>query len=325
MRRNPFMPLYAQCNAGDSKAKLAALPAFPRIIDIELTNLCNFRCLMCPTGNRSQRREQGFMQEATFFRILEEIRGLPIGLRFIRWGEPLMHPQVIEFLRLAKADGHLLHINTNGSHLSEDMADRLLAVPIDSLKFSVQGVDRTGYRNMRNIDFFDTLLEKAAMMHAKRGAGMLPFLQISTTITDESQEMQEAFLERVKPLCDAVNIGATSFDSLDLKAVRLTPSEFEMLKKHIQDESVVKVHPECPEVFDKLSINWDGTVSACCMDSDKIMTVGDLMSESLDAIWNGEVLNQHRRLLADMRHDELPLCRHCYDTHNLFVKFEDGA
>ncbi|MBI4969577.1 MAG: radical SAM protein [Rhodospirillales bacterium] len=322
MHRNPFMPLYAKCNAGNSKEKLANLPDFPYILDIELTNLCNFRCLMCPTGNRSQRREQGFMSEEIFARILEEIRGRNVGLRFIRWGEPLMHPKLLAFLRLAKSDGHLLHINTNGSHLTESMADQLLAVPIDSLKFSVQGVERDGYRNMRNIDFFDTLLEKAAMIYAKRGAATAPFLQISTTITYESEAMQQAFLERVKPICDAVNIGATSFDALDLKAVRLTPSEFEMLKKLIHDESVTKVHPECPEVFDKLSVNWDGTVSACCMDSDKLMTVGDLATESLQAIWRGEILDHHRRLLADMRHDELPLCRHCYDTHNLFVKFE---
>lgn len=323
MHRNPFTPLYAQCNAGNSKAKLASLPDFPRIIDIELTNLCNFRCLMCPTGNRSQRRDQGFMDGDLFRKVLDQLRGHHVGLRFIRWGEPLMHPELIALLAAAKADGHLLHLNTNGSHLTPEMADRLLGIPIDSLKFSVQGVDRKSYAEMRNIDFFDDLLKTAAMLHEKRGGAALPFIQISTTVTYENKVQQEAFLTQVKGLCDATNIGATSFDWLDLAAVRLKPSELEMLKKLIREENVVKVHPECPEVFDKLSINWDGTVSACCMDSDNLMTVGDLKSQSLLEIWNGERLTYYRQMLAEMRHDELPLCRYCYDTHNLFVPSEE--
>ena len=42
-RNNPFQPIYDICNAGDSKAKFAALPPFPRLIDVEMTNTCNFR------------------------------------------------------------------------------------------------------------------------------------------------------------------------------------------------------------------------------------------------------------------------------------------
>lgn len=318
-RSNPFVPLYAACNKGNSKQKLENLADFPLIIDIELANLCNFRCLMCPTGNHSQKRPQGLMPEEVFYRILDEIRGRRLGLRFIRWGEPLMHPKVIDFLSAAKRDGHLVHLNTNGSYLTEEMADRLLAVPIDSLKFSVQGVDRESYREMRNIDFFDELMEKAAMLHAKRGASPLPFLQISTTVTYETKEMQQEFLNRVSHICDATNIGATNFDWLDLDAVRLKPAEVELLKKLMGSDSVQRVHPECPEVFDKLSINWNGLVTACCMDSNDLMVVGDVTKQSLAEIWRSERLNEFRRLLADMRHDEMELCQHCWDTHNLFV------
>lgn len=318
-RTNPFAPLYAHCNAGNSGEKLNNLPEFPYVIDIELTNLCNFRCLMCPTGNRSQGRPQGLMSDDVFYRILDQIRGRRLGLRFIRWGEPLMHPKVIEFLTAAKNDGHLVHLNTNGSYLTEEMADQLLAVPIDSLKFSVQGVDRASYHEMRNIDFFEKLLETAAMLHAKRGNRLLPFLQISTTVTYESKELQEAFLQQVSHICDATNIGATNFDWLDLNAVRLKPSEIDLLKRLAQRDSVQRVHPECPEVFDKLSINWNGLVTACCMDSNDLMIVGDTNTQTLADIWRSDKLNAYRKMLAEMRHDEMDLCKHCWDTHNLFV------
>lgn len=317
MRTNPFSPLYDACNAADSKRKLAELPAFPRIIDVEMTNLCNFRCLMCPTGNFSQQRAKGFMEDAVFDRILDDIDGHAVGLRFIRWGEPLMHPNLITFLNKAKKKGALLHLNTNGSHLTEELAQSLLQVPIDSLKFSFQGVDRKSYAEMRNIDFFDGLVEKIELLNKVRGDLPTPFIQISTTVTYETPEQILAFHEKFAPLADMVNVGSTSFDWLDLKAVRLRPHELEMLEKLKNMQSVERVHPECPEVFDKLSINWDGKVTACCMDSDDLMVIGDLHESSLGEIWQSEKMNHYRRVLANMGHDTLPLCANCWDTHGL--------
>lgn len=317
MRKNPFSPLYDACNAGDSKQKHANLPDFPRIIDVEMTNLCNFRCLMCPTGNFSQKRDKGFLSEEVFERILDSIDGHNVGLRFIRWGEPLMHPQLIPFLTAAKAKGALLHLNTNGSHLTEELARALLDVPIDSIKFSFQGVDRKSYAEMRNIDFFDGLIEKIELLHRLRGNSPAPFIQVSTTITYETPAQVEEFHQRFSPLADVVNVGHTSFDWLDLNAVRLRPHEVEMLQKLKEVESVERVHPECPEVFDKLSINWNGKVTACCMDSDDLMVIGDLNESSLGEIWRCDKMEHYRRMLADMRHDELPLCASCWDTHSL--------
>ena len=272
MTDNPFQPIYDICNAGHSKEKLAKLPAFPRMIDVEMTNTCNFRCLMCPTGNFSQKRDKGFMDDAVFYKVLDEIRPHRTPLRFIRWGEPLTHPRILDYLRACRAAGVLTHINTNGSKMSEEMMDALLDIPLDSLKFSFQGVDRKSYAEMRNIDYFDELAATIRRLHEKRG-----------------------------------------------NPVRLRPHEFEELKRLKELESVIKVHPECPEVFDKLSINWDGKITACCMDSDDLMILGNVHTQTLTEIWGSETLNRYRALLADMRHDELPLCKSCYDTHGLNI------
>lgn len=319
MRNSPLQPLYDLCNEGNSRQKLANLPAFPRIIDIEMTNTCNFRCLMCPTGNFSQKRAKGFMPEKVYYKVLEEMAPHGGALRFIRWGEPLSHPKVLDFIRAAKAKGILTHLNTNGSKLTDGMMEELVTIPLDALKFSFQGVDRKSYGEMRNIDFFEDLVDIIARMHAKRGARDLPFLQVSTTITYENRQMVQAFRERLAPLADMVNVGRTVLEYVDLNAVRLRPDEFAELKRLKELESVIKVHPECPEVFDKLSINWDGTVTACCMDSDNVMVVGDVREQTLAEIWNGETMTRYREILADMRHDELPLCSSCYDTHGLAV------
>lgn len=314
---NPFQPIYDRCNAGNSPAKYASLPAFPRLIDIEVTNTCNFRCLMCPTGNFSQVRTKGFMDEETFEKLVRECAPHGTALRFIGWGEPLTHPDILDFIRLATSAGLLTHLNTNGSKMTREMAAGLIDAGLKSLKFSFQGVDRTSYSEMRNIDFFDELIETIEMFREVRGERGIPFLHVSTTITYETPELVAIFKERIRPLVDLVSVGRTTFDWMDLKAVRLRPHELEMLKRLSALESTVKVHPECPEVFDKLSLNWDGKVSACCMDSDNLMTLGDINTQRLGDIWISDQLEGYRKLLADMRHDDLPLCTNCFDNMSL--------
>jgi radical SAM protein with 4Fe4S-binding SPASM domain len=114
-----------------------------------------------------------------------------------------------------------------------------------------------------------------------------------------------------------VNVGHTSFDWLDLNAVRLKPEEVAMLTRLKDAESLEKIHPECPEVFDKLSVNWDGKVTACCMDSDNLMVIGNILEQPIADVWTNEPMTHYRQVLADMRHDDLDLCRNCWDTHSL--------
>ncbi|UTW51621.1 radical SAM protein [bacterium SCSIO 12827] len=317
VRSNPFKPLYESCNAGNSRKKFEELPDFPNFVDLELTNTCNFRCLMCPTGNHSLERGAGFMAEDTFRKVVDELALHNTPIRFILWGEPTLHPKFLEFLSMANERGILTHINTNGSKLTPDFIKKMIDRGIDSIKFSFQGVDRKSYHEMRNIDYFDGLIEVMKVFRDMRGDRDLPYLHASTSITYETREQVQAFRDLMKELVDAVSIGRTVFYHADLKSVRLRPSEMKILETLIEEESVVKKHPECPEVYDKLSINWDGSVTACCDDPNNEMVLGSLDNMSISEIWHSEKLNYYREMLAQMRHDELPRCKTCYDYQGL--------
>jgi MoaA/NifB/PqqE/SkfB family radical SAM enzyme len=320
MLPSPLKAIYDECNKGNSWEKYNNLPAFPRILDLELTNTCNFRCLMCPTGTFQQKREKGFMPDEVFYKVLDEAAVHGTALRFIRWGEPFMHENLFDYLRAAKEQGVICHVNTNGSYLTDEAIDSIFDVGLDAIKFSFQGVDVQSYKEMRNIDFFDELIENVGRLYRARGDRHFPHIQVSTTITYESREQVQDFRKRVREVADLVTIGRTVLEHLDLNAVRIRPHEFEQLKKLKEMESLIKVHPECPEVFDKMSVNWNGTVSACCMDSDSIMIIGDLSKQSLQEVWDSQILDRYRTMLADMRHDELPLCKGCYDSSNMVVQ-----
>lgn len=82
------------------------------------------------------------MSEDVIETIIRNIKKYNIpGVRFIRWGEPTMHPDYIEIIRKVKEAGAITHINTNGLLLDEDQMRQLVEAGLDSIKFSFQGAD----------------------------------------------------------------------------------------------------------------------------------------------------------------------------------------
>lgn len=314
---NPFAPLYEKQNTGTAEQKFASLPDFPRLIDIELTNACNFRCLMCPTGNHSMQRKTGFMDARTFYAILTECAPHETALRFVRWGEPLLHPSVVSFVQAASDVGLLTHINTNGSKLTYDLAEQLIDAGLSSIKFSFQGVDRKSYEEMRNTDFFNELRSTIAMVSDIRGNNPLPYMHVSTSITYETPHMVEKFRRDMETMVDKVTVGNTVFDYMDLNAVRLRPHEKEMLERLSKMETTAKHHPDpCPQVFDSMSINWDGSISVCCNDFDNQAVVGKYPDKTLLELWRGPLFEEYRTRLAKHEYGG-PLCTNCYDYAGL--------
>lgn len=313
MPTNPFAPLYATCNSGSNASKYASLAPFPKIIDVELTSACNFRCLMCPTGNLSLKRPAGFMEQATFRALVTQCPA-DTAYRFIGWGEPLLHPEITEFVGWPLG---LTHINTNGSKLTPALAEDLIRVGLKSLKFSFQGADRKSYAEMRNTDFFDELLAKAKMVKELRGTRPYPYLHISTSITYESSETVAAFRERAAQCADLVTVGHTTWDYFDSRAARLRPHEVERLEQLKALSTDKKRHPvPCNEIFDKLSIHYDGSVRVCCNDHSGETYLGNVNETPIAEIWRHPQIEAYRQTLAEGRY-EGPLCSVCYDYSDL--------
>lgn len=316
-RTNPFDPVYKTMNTLSPVDKLANMPPFPRMMDVELTNVCNFHCLMCPVGIGTQQRPKGTMSEEVFSRVLDQAAAHGCHLRFILWGEPTLHPHWLEWMGRAVASGVYVHFNTNGSRIGEDDMHRLVEMGLHSIKFSFQGVDRKSYREMRNTDYYEELLGKVKRLYEIRGDSPSPYLHVSTTITYEGPELVKAFRERVGAFTDKVTVGRTELARFDASSARLSAEETALLERMKREDKLVRKHPRCPEIFDKLSVYWDGRVTACCRDFDGAMLLGDVLETPLEEIWRSPRLAAYREALAREEYDRFPLCRVCWDYHGL--------
>jgi radical SAM protein with 4Fe4S-binding SPASM domain len=269
---NPFKEVYRQCNTMTED-----IP-FPRMIDIEVTNACNMECRMCPVGTGKMKRKTGFMDERLFNVIADEIGAHKTPVRFIRWGEPTLHPTIRAMVLCLRNTGCLVHVNTNGLQ-----PQRLKA---NSIKFSFQGTDSISYAKMRGKDMFRRIISEMKTYWAEEED---TYISAGTTITEESGYKVREFIALVKSYVHHVSVGKTMLPPYE----GLTPNR------------------DCHEVFNKLSINWDGTVSACCRDYDNMMIVGDLRRNTLEEIWKGKEMEGWRERIrqGDYSH---PLCKDCY-------------
>lgn len=312
---NPLRPLYDRFNHGDPMAKYNELPDFPRMIDIEPCGLCNMRCLMCPTGIQALGRPQDFMHWKTWERILEQCAVNNTAIRFIGWGEPTLHPDLIDWISQASAHGLMTHINTNGTKMSPHFAYALIRSGLSSIKFSFQGVDRESYKAMRRTDFFDELMEAISTLRQARGSKSLPFIAASTSTTTETTEAIARFVEIISPLVDELTLGKTIFGFIDEDKAS-TRQRLALDHARIS-ENVEKRHPDpCPEVYDKLSIHWDGSVKICCNAYGNEGTIGNVNETSIAKLWRHPDMEAYRERLSRKNY-EAPLCRDCWDYHDL--------
>src|SRR4051794_1735514 len=69
--------------------------AFPEIVQIESTNLCNAKCVFCPRDE--MHRKQGVMSFDLFRKIVDECVELDIThVRVHNYGEPFMDRHLVE-------------------------------------------------------------------------------------------------------------------------------------------------------------------------------------------------------------------------------------
>jgi MoaA/NifB/PqqE/SkfB family radical SAM enzyme len=123
--------------AGWARLKQRALArAQPLAAYLELTYRCNWRCVFCYNPRHADRRGLSLAQ---WVEVLDDLRALGTLSVTLTGGEPLTHP---DFLAIARAAGHrrfAIRVFTNGTLVSEEMADAIAALRPLAVEMSLHG------------------------------------------------------------------------------------------------------------------------------------------------------------------------------------------
>jgi MoaA/NifB/PqqE/SkfB family radical SAM enzyme len=121
-------------------------------IELELTNRCDARCVMCP---REDLRPLGTMSESTFLEVLSIIRETPVtGVILQGIGEPTLHPALSSWtrrLRSALGETRPLTMVTNGFRMAPDVLGGLRDAGVDHVEWSFHSLDAERYDRIMGV------------------------------------------------------------------------------------------------------------------------------------------------------------------------------
>ena len=113
----------------------------PLFCQWEITCRCNLRCVMCYTDcfNRPDmiRNE---LSTSEIIRIMDELAEAGCVELCLTGGEPLARPDFFDIYGHAKTNGFLVTLFTNGTLITEAVADRLAALPPHRIEISLHGL-----------------------------------------------------------------------------------------------------------------------------------------------------------------------------------------
>jgi MoaA/NifB/PqqE/SkfB family radical SAM enzyme len=159
-------------------------------VQVEITTRCNARCCYCPRTALGGRWPSQDMP-LELFRSLLRCLGHTGQVHLQGWGEPLLHPEFFEMVRLCKDKGLAVSTTTNGNALDDVKLQRLIDLEVDVLGVSLAGVRpessdalRTGTSMADLVAKMGRLAGLKAQLGRKRPAVHLAYLNVADSLED---------------------------------------------------------------------------------------------------------------------------------------------
>lgn len=170
--------------------KLPHLPdRFPLVCQWEITCRCNLHCVMCYTDcfNRPDKiREE--LATAEIIRVMEEMAEAGTLELCLTGGEPLTRPDFFFLYERAIRSGFLVTLFTNGTLITESIADRFATLPPHRIEISLHGLTEQTFETVTLGRGSFQRCRKAIQILIERG---LPLVLKTTAMTLNRQEVLE--------------------------------------------------------------------------------------------------------------------------------------
>lgn len=241
---------------------------------LEIGNLCNLQCSFC----HGTKRVPHTLSMEEFNTLTDRLAGEVKFLYFHLMGEPLLHPLLPQFVKMAWEKGFYPILTTNGSLLARRGAELLENLPY---KISISLHAPAANAAFADPAYFDSCISFAKAAAAK---GCITVLRL-WNLGGDGEEENGAILEKLHAAFpgewppshrDSVRIGrdrvflewGEHFDWPDPQA----------------PEAPADTYMFCHALRDQFGVLCDGTVVPCCLDADGNLALGNLFDTPLQEI-----------------------------------------
>jgi len=249
---------------------------YPTMMDLEPTQRCNYRCVMC-TPFKEKRRDMTFDE---FKRIVDEQIGL-IEIKIQGVGEPLLCKDFFKMLEYARKKWLWVRTTTNGSllHLNDNYK-KLVDSRVHDVNISIDGSDKEIYEAIRVGGNFETLTRNCKLINDYNNKVKKTVVRAWVVVQKKNKHQFFDFprffadLEfKEMTMSFAMHNYGRKEENTEATTFGFTDQDFAKLFK-IADEVGIKItfffHPSfsaerfCQIPFKRIYVTTDGHILPCC-------------------------------------------------------------
>ncbi len=295
--------------------KSSIIAGRPINITIEPTNLCNLDCPVCETGAGILGRPDGSMSLDQFKTIIDKVSSHTNTLMFYFMGEPFLNKQAYDMIRYAKDEGiPWITTCTNGDPVK---AEKLVKSGIDEVSFQIGGITQETHQVYRiNSNLKRVLKNLKDTVRLKRELNSNIRIECGFIVMKHNEHEVEEFLRLMKEIgVDEANIVDPCVRDMKQGELYLPADKkywYYDLNAYAKGELKPKVLPDnhCSWIYYSIAILVNGDVVPCCRDPQGKHVMGNLLSQDLAEIWNGEPYRDFRQSIHNDQGD-VDICQLC--------------
>lgn len=268
-------------------------------LEIEINRHCNYRCTFCPVAEDPFPR--GFIDEDLFVHLLD--RAVEYGIELIslnHYSEPSLNPRLADYIRLIADRRMKVRLHTNASQLNEKSIRKISRTQRVHVMINLPSIDPEVYAEA-------TGSSKRMFSKVLHNLELLAQYNVRTTIVVNSTSKSERpDLEPIKDKLDkSINVLEWKTNSRAGRVLHFdTPQNY-----------TNELLTGCYLASNQLQVNSEGKVFLCCMDYHQEYILGDLKTQSIREVVEGDAIKKiYPLIFGKQRTPDGFICNKCTST-----------
>lgn len=286
----------------------------PILINFDLSNYCNERCVFCRTDDgklydynpdkKCDTLEMGFMQLEVFESIISQTKNtLLMAVPYVN-GEPFIYKDLGKAIKIATDYNVATMIATNGILLNEENINIVLDGGLDFIKIQISGFTRKVHsveHRVGDIELIKRNLKSLARIIKEKKSKII--VLIDYILYKHNIHEKDLFREFAEGL-------GFMFSTRPGNPRGMEEKEEKQYKKEKLPTNI-----PCDWLWKVLTINWNGEIFPCCdyVTWSDIKGYGNFITGSTNIlkIWNGQDAIKMRKIHREQGRLPIPICSKC--------------
>lgn len=294
--------------------------SYPPSLQLEPTIVCQLNCPHCPRIKAIAGQEIGHMNIADYQRLMAEVGPYLAAIAFWQWGEPLLHPQITEMIRIAHDFNILTFVSTNGQvDLHSFDMQAFIESGLDMLIISMDGFSQEVYEKFRQGGSVQSVkrFTRAAVKVKQELARTSPIINLRTIAIRETEHEIPKMREFAGSVgADVFSVKAVSLyynDDPNHPALPENRAYRSFQYKGPAEAQAYRLRPNrCTKPWAWPTLRYDGTLLVCECDHSMSQALGNVfLSPSFKQVWTGEKATAMRKQFPHSGKAGLEFCKRC--------------